>query len=335
IRTKAYDEALVLLDRLSEEDPSNLDISLQKTHVLVEKKAFSDAIQMLLPVVEAKPKDVRLKIYLASLYEENREVDHALAVYQGVLDQDPNVYDARIRLGYLYFYRFKNIDEALIQGELAKQLDPQRVESYLFTGLVLHDSERFEEAVEAFLEGLEMRPSLPDLHFHLGATFDKMNRFDDMVFEMEKAITLDAEHANALNYLGYTYADKGIELDKAIDLIKRALAVRPDDGYFIDSLGWAYYKKGMLQDAIDLLQKAVMSVPDDPVIHEHLGEVYLKNNRIELARKAWERSLELDPENNQLMLRYKEAGFGSPSHEKSLQKIKNPPPEVSSEALAH
>lgn len=335
IRSKSFDEALVLLDRLLEGDPQNLDIALQKTLVYVEEKAYAKAIQTLLPVVESKKEDVRLHLYLATLYEENNEIEKAISAYQALLDRHPKAFDARIRLGYLYFYRLKNIDDALIQGNQAKQIDPQRVESYLFTGLVLHDSKRYDDAVTVFLEGIEKKPLLPDLHFHLGATFDKLNRFDEMVQQMEQAIDLDADHANALNYLGYTYADKGILLDKAIELINRALVVRPNDGYFIDSLAWAYYKQGRVKDAIGLLQKAVSTIPDDPIIHEHLGEVYLKDNRNELAKEAWERSLELNPENSELMLRFKDAGFGSPHIRESVQKIKSIPSASLQEALQH
>ncbi len=312
IRTRSLDEAINLLDLLSAENPSNLDIPLQKAHVLVQKKDFGEAIKVLLPVLKATPEDRRLQIYLATLYEENNELDQAVAAYQSILELNPDAYDVRIRLGYLYFYRLKNISDALVQGKFAKEIDPKRAESYLFTGLVLHDAERYEDAVDSFLDGIEVKPSLPNLHFHLGAALDKLNQFDEMVQAMRKTIELDAKHANALNYLGYTYADKGIELDQAVDLIRRALVIRPNDGYFIDSLAWAYYKKGMLQDALDLLQKAVLSIPDDPTIHEHLGEVHLRSNQSELARKAWERSLALNPENDDLIARFKAAGFGTP-----------------------
>ncbi|MFQ5950065.1 MAG: tetratricopeptide repeat protein, partial [Nitrospiria bacterium] len=221
----------------------------------------------------------------------------------------------------------------LSQGESAREIDPKREESYLFKGLVLFDAERYEEAVSVFKDGIEVKPMVPDLHFHLGAAYDKLGRFDDLVREMEKTIDLDSNHANALNYLGYTYAEKGIRLSEAIDLVNRALAVRPDDGYFIDSLGWAYYKKGMIGDALAMLQKAVLLVPDDPVIHEHLGEVYLGENKVDLARKAWVQSLQLNPDNMELISRFKEAGFGTPDLDGLIQKTTNIPQARSHETL--
>lgn len=312
IQRKEYDEALHFLDEMVQSDPSNLDISLQQALIWVEKKEYPKAIEKVEAVIRGRPDDLRLTIYLASLYEESKEYEKAISLYQDILNKDNKLYDVRIRLGALYFYKEKKVDEALEQGELAKQIDDRRTEAYLFNGLVLYEADRFEEAARIFLQGIEKNPKTADLHFHLGATYDKLNRFEDVVQQMEKAIELDSNHANALNYLGYTYAEKGIRLNEAIDLISRALAIRPDDGYFVDSLGWAYYKKGKIQEALDALKRAVSLVPEDPVIHEHLGELYLKQNRLDLAKEAWARSLKLDPKNDKLISRFKEAGFGEP-----------------------
>jgi len=326
MKNKQFDEAYDFLSQRLEEAPGNLDLSFKMAQVLIEKKQFSEAIEWLLPVVSARKSDLRLKIYLAALYEENNEPGKAISTYQAALDKNPSAYDVRIRLGSLYFYELKDLPKALAQGELAKKIAPQRSEAYLFTGLVLHEAGRYDDAASTLLKGIEKKPMLPDLHFHLGATFDKLNRFDDMVQEMEKAIGLDAGYANALNYLGYTFADNGIRLNEAITLINRALRVRPDDGYFIDSLAWAYYRKGELQNALRLLKKAVSLVPNDPVIHQHLGEVYLKDGRTQLARKAWLRSLSLTPENSTLLRRFKEAGFGAPALSERTDRMPNKAP---------
>jgi tetratricopeptide (TPR) repeat protein len=324
----SVDESLDFLQELARRDPSNVDISLELVRVWVEKKDYTRAIVKLLSVVKAIPGETSLRVYLASLYEQNKQFQEALSVYQQVLVDNPDAYAVRIRLGALYYYRLNDIEAALFQGETAQKVDPDRGESYIFRGLVLFDAERFEEAAGIFNEGIEMNPMSPELHFHLGAVYDKLNRFEDLVLEMKKAIDLDANHANALNYLGYSYAERGIRLNEAIALVNRALAVRPDDGYFIDSLGWAYYKKGMTEDALAVLQKAVLLVPDDPVIHEHLGEVYLGENKIDLAREAWAQSLSLNPDNIELISRFKEAGFGDPVLEDRFQRANTQPKEA-------
>ncbi|MFQ5580063.1 MAG: tetratricopeptide repeat protein [Nitrospiria bacterium] len=306
------DEALEFLHTLAGNDPSNVDISLEMVRAWVEKKDYARAIGRLLSVVRTVPGEISLRVYLASLYEQNKQFEEALSVYQKVLIEKPDAYAVRIRLGALHYYRLNNIEAALFQGDTAQEIDPGRVESYIFRGLVLFDAEKYEGAARIFKDGIQVSPKSADLHFHLGAVYDKLGRFEDLVFEMKKVIALDANHANALNYLGYTYAEKGIRLNEAIELVNRALVVRPDDGYFIDTLGWAYYKKGMTKDALIVLQKAASLVPDDPVIHEHLGEVYLGENKIDLAREAWAQSLLLNPDNLELISRFKKAGFGAP-----------------------
>jgi Flp pilus assembly protein TadD len=109
---------------------------------------------------------------------------------------------------------------------------------------------------------------------------------------MKMVIQLSPDDAEALNYLGYTYADLGINLDEAETLIQTALQLKPNDGYITDSLAWVYFKRGNYTEALQLLQKAIKLVPDDPIILEHLGDVYQKLDRKEKAINYYKRSLD-------------------------------------------
>jgi len=312
IREKSWDEALSLLEELVLQNPSDLNIPMQIALILTEKKEYPKAIEMLLPLSGATPDATPLAYHLAALYEETGEYEKAIATYQKLLKKHNDLYEVHLHLGRLYLHKLKNMDEALAHGEQAMAINAQRPEAYLLNGLMLHNASRYDEAARIFVRGIEKVGGSPDLHFYLGAAYDKLNKFDDLVAEMEKTIQIDAKHAEALNYLGYTYAEKGTHLDEAIDLIQRALAVHPDNGYYVDSLGWAFFKKGMQKEAIDTLERAVVLAPDDPVIHEHLGEAYLRENRMDHVRKAWNRSLRLNPQNSKLISRYKDAGLGVP-----------------------
>ena len=108
---------------------------------------------------------------------------------------------------------------------------------------------------------------------------------------MRTVIRLDPKNANALNYLGYTYADLGTNLDEAEKLIKEALNYKPDDGYITDSLGWVYYKKGLYEKAVETLERAVKLVPNDPIVLEHLGDADIKINDSKKALEYYNRSL--------------------------------------------
>jgi len=183
--------------------------------------------------------------------------------------------------------------------------------------------------------GILHSPGNADLYFNLGTAYDKLNRFDDVVRAMEKTLQLDASHADALNYLGYSYADRGIKIEEALSLTKRAVALKPANGYYVDSLGWAFFKKGLLREALAEIQRALSLVGDDPVIYEHLGEIHHKQNQIKEAREAWLRSLELDPSNAKLIDRYRERGLGDPTLEKRVQQAKQriSPQAPSSQAM--
>ena len=120
---------------------------------------------------------------------------------------------------------------------------------------------------------------------------------DKVVEAMYKVLDIDAWHANALNYIGYTYAESGIMLDEAERLVKKALEIKPDSGHIMDSLGWVYYKRGEFGKAVVELEKATRLLPEDPIVMEHLGDAYLKNNSGHKALASYESAIKADPSN--------------------------------------
>jgi len=112
------------------------------------------------------------------------------------------------------------------------------------------------------------------------------------------------------------YAEKGIRLDEAMELLEMALALEPDNGYFVDSLGWIYYQKGMYDEALKELERAVLLAEDDPIIYDHLGDVYLKKGSIDKAVEAWEKSLEVDPEQEKVRKKIEEVKSSKTRREK-------------------
>ena len=181
-------------------------------------------------------------------------------------------------------------------------------------GLSYLQADEFEQATSAFEKGLEYHPDDENLRFNLGAAYDKLDRFPDVVREMEAVLALNPDHTDALNYLGYSYADRGINGEEAVELTRRAVALKPDNGAYVDSLGWALFKVGRVAEALREIQRAAELVKDDPVIFEHLGEIYLIQEHQDAAKAAWIRALELDPHNKKLIKRFREVGFGNPPH---------------------
>jgi tetratricopeptide (TPR) repeat protein len=321
LQDKAYRDALSELETLLREDPDDLDAQLRMGLVYGELKEYPKAIAQLTKILSARPAELRVRDYLGLMYEELKEYDKAIEAYQANLKVQPSYTDGHLHLGFLY-YRLKQSAEAVPHlVEVVKQ-NPKQSDAYLLLGLTYLQSEQYASASQAFEEGIRYNPGNPDLLFNLGTVYDKLNRFDDVVQTMESALKLDPKHADTLNYLGYTYADRDIKLPEAVELTQRAVSLKPDNGYYVDSLAWALFKMGRLDDAKAEITKAATLVKDDPVIYEHLGEIYFKQNLRPEAKEAWLHSLELDPSNSKLIDRYKEGGFGDPTLEDRVREAK-------------
>jgi len=130
-----------------------------------------------------------------------------------------------------------------------------------------------------------------DAHFGLGSFLERLGRYQEAEASLRRAIELDPEHANALNYLGYSLADRGVRLDEALELIRRALGIEPWNGAYLDSLGWVLYRLERYEDAREPLERAVRELPGDPTVLDHLGDLYRELGEHELAVSSWRRAL--------------------------------------------
>jgi Flp pilus assembly protein TadD len=143
------------------------------------------------------------------------------------------------------------------------------------------------------------KPRDESLLYALGAAYEQQGDLDKSLAQMRRVVEVNPENAAALNFMGYTLAQRGRELAEAERLVQRALTLRPDTGAFLDSLGWVYFQRGEYQRAVEALERASQLEPDEPVILEHLGDAYQKASRSPEAVATWRRALEvlvLDPE---------------------------------------
>jgi tetratricopeptide (TPR) repeat protein len=321
VATKDYKSARKELNDLLAEDPSDLDAQLRLALLYGEEKEYPKAIDLLTKILKARPTELKIRDYLGYLYEESKDTKKAIETYTFNVQLEPSYFEGHLHLGLLY-YRLKQYPDAITHLNQAVAINPKQPEAHIVLGLTYLQKDQFDEAAQALEEGISHNPKSADLYFNLGTVYDKLNRFDDVVHAMETAIKLDPHHADALNYLGYSYAERGVKIDQALSLTKRAVALKPSNGYYIDSLAWALFKSGSLTEALTEMKRAVALAGDDPVLYEHLGDIYAKQRNLPDARESWLRALELDPSNIKLMDRFRELGMGDPTQEERIQQAK-------------
>ena len=182
----------------------------------------------------------------------------------------------------------------------AIQIKPKDGDLYLILAALYEKENQLQKAIDTLKKGLEQDKEDIELHFQIGATYDKLGDFDKMATEMKEVLRLNPDHADALNYLGYSYAERGVLLEEALHLIQKAMTLKPDAGYITDSLGWVYFKLGDYGRAVIELEKANQLTPDDPTVTEHLADGYSKLNRTEKAIEFYEKAQKLDPKPDQV-----------------------------------
>jgi tetratricopeptide (TPR) repeat protein len=185
---------------------------------------------------------------------------------------------------------------------------PRDFQTLLATAEVYEKGKRFADMGKTLDEAEKLASTDEEkesVFFMRGAMFERMKKYDESEAAFRKVLALNPQHAGALNYLGYTLADRNLRLDEAYQLIKKAVDLDPDNGAYLDSLGWVYFRQGKLADAEGCLIKATSHMDADPTVHDHLGDVYLKLGKTKEAIAQWTASLkgfkdelpsEVDPE---------------------------------------
>ncbi len=174
---------------------------------------------------------------------------------------------------------------------------PENAQIFYLMGISLEKIGIWTEAITAFRQAIDLDPQNTDFLFRLASCLEQAGLFQEAVKEFETILAIDPNHSLALNYLGYIFADEGINLEESLRLLKKAVAQQPDNGNFLDSLGWVYYRLGKLRQAEELIIKAIKLEKNSAIILDHLGEICFALGKHQEAKLHWEKSLQLDQEN--------------------------------------
>jgi tetratricopeptide (TPR) repeat protein len=285
-------EAEEYLIKLGQRSQSEFEVIINVIQLYVDPKKFKEALVVIKGMLKGAPDNPDINHLAGISYYGVKNNELALLYFQKVNQQSRFYQDAVVHVAFIYQDQQKN-EQAIQFLNSAILKDPDNPNFKYYLGTFYEEIEDYEKAVDHIEKAIDIEPDNPRYYFRLGVVFDKWNKKDKSIETMRKVIELDPKHANALNYLGYTYADLGRNLDEAERLIKKAMKYKPNDGYITDSLGWVYYKKGQFDKALKYLKKAIELVPDDPIMLEHVGDVYLKLNDIPNALKFYQKSLKI------------------------------------------
>lgn len=237
-------------------------------------------------------------LWLALLDEQaNRFAEAAGQIRDSAaLSEDASL---NLRLSY-YLTQADKLPEAVAVLEKAYQRWPDNEDIAYFLGLGYDDLKKPQKAVEMMTQVLKLRPDHRDARFQLGAIYEKLGDMVQVELQFKELLKSHPNDASALNYLGYSLADRDLKLDDAEGYIRKAVELQPDKGAYLDSLAWVLFKRGKNEESLEILDKAIAMLPDDETVWEHLGDVRDKLGRLDGAWTAWKNAQALGSNKKEL-----------------------------------
>ncbi len=250
-----------------------------------------------------EPNHVMALLSLADLYESLKKPDLAIKIYDRIPPSSPLRRNAEIQVA-------ADLDSLDRTDEAKKRLEkliterPKDTEAILALGNILRSRKDFAGCGDVYGKAIATiaKPEKANwvMFYFRGICYERSKQWPLAEADLKKALELYPDQPLVLNYLGYSWVDQGTKLDEGMNMIRRAVEQRPDDGYIVDSLGWAYYRIGNYDEAVKNLERAVELKPDDPTINDHLGDAYWRVGRVLEAHFQWSHARDLHPEPEEL-----------------------------------
>lgn len=258
------------------------------------------------------PNNALATIALADIYERMKQREAAIELYDSVPQDSPLRINADIQAALLLETLGKT-KEASDHLQTMLAANPKQQEVLTALGNLQRSHKLFDESVSTYTRAIDGQPSpersLWPLYYYRGIANEQRKNWPAAEADLKKALELFPDQPLVLNYLGYSWVERGLNLEDAFKMLRRAVDLRARDGYMADSLGWAYYRLGRYGEAVNELEKAIDLKPSDPVINDHLGDAYWRVGRKLEARFQWSHARDFNPDPDDLP--------------KILEKIKN------------
>jgi tetratricopeptide (TPR) repeat protein len=262
-----------------------------------------------------RPSSDLTAVTLAGLFEQLRHSDQAIAAYQLVPPSSPLKMGADIQIA-LELDGLGKTDEATRRLADIVAARPHDVEALSALAELQRSTKKYAEAADTYDKaiaavGIPQRDNWTLFYFR-GICYERSKQWPKAEVDFKKALELNPDQPLVLNYLGYSWVDQGLNLEEAFKMLRKAVELRPNDGYIVDSLGWAHYKLGQYVEATETLEKAIDLKPADPILNNHLGDAYWRVNRRIEAHFQWNHARDMGPDPEDLPAILKKIEVGLP-----------------------
>jgi tetratricopeptide (TPR) repeat protein len=307
-----YDDAAKLLQDLikkterssetatSQADRNNRAIFIERLGMIYrEQENYQAAVDTFRKMLTLGDENARSGYQeIIDTYRDAKQWPQATAVAKEAAQKMPNDRDLRMVLD-AQLADMGEFDQAVADVRRMLKGGPEDRDVYIRLGIIYTRAKRWSDAAQSLDKAEELSTKAEDkayVSFLRGDFYQRQKMFDQADSEFRKVLAVtppsDPQAAATLNYLGYMNADRGVKLDESLSYIKQALAFEPNNGAYLDSLGWAYFKLGKYDLAEDNLNKAAVHMGSDPTVQEHLGDLYQKTGRLKLAAAHWDRAVQ-------------------------------------------
>jgi tetratricopeptide (TPR) repeat protein len=254
--------------------------------------------------LELSPHLALAQLLLSDVLSAEDKPEESLAILAQIPPTSPYSWSARLRVA-ADLEMLGRTEEAIAQLKDLSAEAPTRAGAEMQLGDLLRAKKRFTEAVEAYDQAIRRlqaagMPERWSLYYSRGIALERSGQWKESEADLLHALELKPDQPLVLNYLGYSWIDRGENLERGLKMIEKAVELRPEDGYIVDSLGWAHYRLGDYPSAVQYLEKAIELVPEDPTINDHLGDAYWQSGRADEARFQWRRALQFGPEADEI-----------------------------------
>lgn len=293
IEQKDYTQALEQLTVMESADPDDLSPKVKIAFILIEQEKFQEAIVKLEDVLARAPGSDKIRFYLGAVYEEVKDYKSAISHFQKVPVGSSYYPESVIHSAYLYKL-LNDYDKAIETIQAGIKSRDDHPPFYALYASFLDDTKQYKKGVEMLKQAAVKFPDHAQLQYFLGNMEDRLGNKEATISAMQKVLEIDGNHVQALNYLAFTYAELGQNLEMAEKLVRQATELQPNDGYILDTLGWVLFKRGKTGEAIRILEAAYKIQPDESIIAEHLGDAYYHHQMPEKAKKLYMRAAETE-----------------------------------------